>query len=96
MLESVLMEKIPGRLIMDLLPEGEVGIVFLRSSGDNDASPIKAKDINAAEFLFLNCGISVERAADLRAEVSRNKVAGVGISVEEEIAARFRHTFPFK
>ena len=90
------MTKIPGRLIVDLLADGTVRIVFLSSNGDKDESPIKAKDIDAAEFLFLNCGLSVESAAALRAEVIRNKVGGADISINEEIAAKFQHTFPPK
>jgi hypothetical protein len=88
------MAKIPGRLIVDLLPEGKVRMVFLPTSGDKNASPITVTDLNAAEFLFMTCGLSAERAAALRAEVARNKVASVDISVDEVIAARFRHAFP--
>jgi hypothetical protein len=80
---------------VDQLPDGYVSIVFLSSNGDKDASPIKAIDIDAAEFLFLNCGMSVERAAALRAEVSRNKIATVDLSVDEEVAARFRFRYAF-
>jgi hypothetical protein len=88
------MGKIPGRLIADLLPDGTVRLVFLPMSGDKDASPVKAKDIEAAEFLFLNCGLSVESAAALRTEVSLNKVAAMDTVVDEEIAAKFRYSFP--
>jgi hypothetical protein len=90
------MAKIPGRLIADLLSDGTVRLVFLPADADGNASSIKARDIDAAELLFLNCGLSVERAAGLRDEVSRNKVAGVDVSVDEEVAAKFRHTFPTK
>jgi hypothetical protein len=90
------MAKIPGRLIVDLLPDGTVRLMFLPTSGDGNACPITAKDIDAAEFLFLNCGLSVESAAALRAEVSRNKVASVETSVDEDVAARFRYEFPAK
>jgi hypothetical protein len=90
------MANIPGRLIVDLLPDGIVRIVFLSSNGDKDATPITITDLDAAEILFMNCGLSAERAAALRAEMSRNKVAGEDISVDEEVAARFRHTFPTK
>jgi hypothetical protein len=90
------MGKIPGRLIVDLLPDGEFRIVSLATSEAGNSSPIKAKDIDAGEFLFLNCGMSVERAAALRAELVRNKIASVDIIVDEEIARRFRYTFPTK
>jgi hypothetical protein len=90
MTESTSTKKIPGRLIVDLLPDGKVRLVFLPSSGDEDATPVDAKDLNAAEFLFLNCGLSVKTAAALRAEINRNKVAGLDTSVSEDIAAWFR------
>jgi hypothetical protein len=90
------MAKIPGRLIVDLLPDGTVRLMFLPTSGDGNACPITAKDIDAAEFLFLNCGLSVERAAALRVEVSRNKVARVDTTVDKEVAAKFRYTLPTK
>jgi hypothetical protein len=96
MVESPHMTKIPGRLIVDLLPDGTMRTVFLATSGDKDASPNKAKDIDAAEFLFLNCGLSVERAAALRAEVTRSKVAAMDTVVDEEIAIKFRYIFPSK
>jgi hypothetical protein len=38
----------------------------------------------------------MESAAALKAEVSRNKIASVDISVDEEVAALFRHTLPKK
>jgi hypothetical protein len=94
MLESVLKEKIPGRLIVDLLPDALSRLLFLPTSGDKVVTPIKAKDIDAAELLFLNCGLSVESADALRAEVTRNKVASVDISVDEEVPAKCRHLFP--
>jgi hypothetical protein len=88
------MGKIPGRLIVDLLPDGKMHLVFPASSADKNASSIKAKDIDAAGSLFLNCGLSVECTSALISELNRNKVASVGISVNEEIAARFRYTIP--
>ncbi len=90
MTESTNTKNIPGRLIVDLLPDGKVRLVFLPSSGDEDATPVNAKDLNAAEFLFLNCGLSVKTAAALRAEIIRNKVAGVDTSINEDIATWFR------
>jgi hypothetical protein len=90
------MAKIPGRSIIDLLPGGTMRIVFLPTSGDKDASPVKAIDIDVRESFFLNCGMSVERAVALRVELARNKIASVDISVDEEIAAKFRYRFPAK
>jgi len=83
------MVKIPGRLIVDLLPDGKVRIVFLSNNGDKYATPITVKDLEAAELFFTTCGLSAEHATALRAEVSRNKIAGVDTSLDEEIAAKF-------
>ena len=90
------MIKIPGELIVDLFPDGTARLTFLPTSGDKDASPITLTDINVAEFFFMTCGLSPERSAALRDEVSRNKIASVDVSFDEEIAARFRYTFPAK
>jgi hypothetical protein len=90
--ESAHMAKIPGKLMVDAFPDGTVRLVFLPSSGDRNASPVKVEDLDAAEVLFMTCGLSKERAAALRAEVNRNKVASVETSVDEEIAAKFRYT----
>jgi hypothetical protein len=94
MLESALMAKIPGKLMVDMFPDGTVRLVFLPSSGDRNASPVKAKALDAAEVLFMTCGLSPDWAAEIWAEVSRNKVASVDTSVEEEVAAKFRYVIP--
>ncbi len=86
----------PGRLIVDMLPDGTARIVFLSSNGDKDATPITVKNPDAAEIFFMTCGLSAQRATALRAEMTRNKIAGVDLSAEEEIAARFRYKFPTK
>lgn len=96
MIESAHMAKIPGKLMVDMFPDGSVRLVFLPTVGDKNASPVKAKDLDAAEVLFLTCGLSKERAAALWAEVSRNKVASVETSVDEAVAAKFRYTTPAK
>jgi hypothetical protein len=88
------MAKIPGRLLVNLHPDGKVRIVFLPDIGGNDASPIKVTDLHAAEIIFMSCGLSVGHAAALRAEVTRNQIAAVDANVDEEVAAQFRFTFP--
>jgi hypothetical protein len=90
------MTNIPGRLIVALLQDRMVRMVFLPTNGDKDAYPIKETDLDAAELLFMACGLSAEGAAKLCLEMCANKVAGVDICVDEEIAARFRHEFPPK
>ena len=86
------MAKIPGGLIVDMFPDGTVRLVFLADSGGGNESPITAKDLDAAEALFMMCGLTAERVAALRGTVKRNKFASVDTSVEEEIAAKFRNT----
>lgn len=39
-------------------------------------------------------GITMEGAAALRGTVKRNKVASIEISIDEEIAQKFRYTEP--
>jgi hypothetical protein len=86
------MTKIPGKLIVDMFPDGTVRLVFLSALGN--ACPVTAKDLDDAEVLFMTCGLSVEHAAALRGTLKRNKVAAVDTSVDEEIAAKFRYTKP--
>jgi hypothetical protein len=88
------MAKIPGELTVELFPDGTVRLEFLADIGGGNESPVTARDLDAAEVLFMTCGISAELAAALRNEVERNKVASVETSVDEEIAAKFRHTKP--
>ena len=88
------MAKIPGKLMVDLHPNGTVRLVFLADIGGGNESPVTAKDLDAAEVLFMTCGLSAELAAALRNEVERNKVASVDMVVDEEIAAKFRYTKP--
>jgi hypothetical protein len=92
MVEYAHMAKIPGSLMVDMFPDGTVRLVFLASIGGGNESPITAKDLDAAEVLFMTCGLTAERAAALRGTVKRNKVASVDTSVDEEIAAKFRYT----
>jgi hypothetical protein len=84
------MAQIPGRLIVDLFPDGTASLKFLPTGGDKDASPITVTDINVAEFFFMTCGLSPERSAALRDEVSHNKIASIDVNFDEEIAERFR------
>jgi hypothetical protein len=88
------MAKIPGRLIVDMFPDGTVRIVFLPTVDQRNATPVTVEDLYAAELLFMTCGITADRAAALRDEVKRNKVASTDVSVDEEVAAKFRYTRP--
>jgi hypothetical protein len=94
MVESARMAKIPGNLMVDLHPNGTVRLVFLPSVPLGNACPVNAKDLDAAEALFVECGLSAELAAALRNEVERNKVASVDVGVDEDVAAKFRYSIP--
>jgi hypothetical protein len=83
------MARIPGKLLIDLFPDGTVRLVFLPSADQRNASPVAVEDLYAAEILFMTCGLSVNRAAALRAEVKRNKIASADVTVDEEIVAKF-------
>ncbi len=86
------MAKIPGRLIVDLFSDGMVRIVFLPTVDQRNATPVTVEDLYAAELLFLTCGLTTDRAAALRDEVKRSKVASTDVSVDEEVAAKFRYS----
>jgi hypothetical protein len=96
MLESALMAKISGKLMVDLFPDGTVRLAILPSVDQRNASPVTVEDLYAAEELFMMCGLSKDRAAALRAEVKRNKGASLETNVEGEAAVKFRHTMPSK
>jgi hypothetical protein len=51
--------------------------------------PITIKDIKGSGNTFCDLWSANERAAALRVEMSRNKVSGADISIDEEIAAHF-------
>jgi hypothetical protein len=88
------MARIPGRLLADLHPHGTVRIVFIASVGGGNETPFTAKDLDASETVFMSCGLTPERAAALRAELERNKVASVETSMDDAVAAKFRYARP--
>jgi hypothetical protein len=84
------MVKIPGRLLADLHPNGTVRIVFIASVGGGHEIPVTANNVEAAEVLFVTCGLTQEHAAALRAELERNKVCRVVTSIDDVVAETFR------
>ena len=84
------MAQIPGRLLADLHPNGTVRIVFIASVGGGNETPFTAESLDAAEIVFMTCGLTQERAADLRAELERNNVANVETSIDDAVEAKFR------
>ena len=88
------MAKIPGRLLADLHPNGTVRIVFIASVGGGNETPFTAESLDAAEIVFMTCGLTADRAAALRAELERNKVSSVETNIDDGVAAVFRSAKP--
>ena len=87
------MAHIAGRLLADLHPNGTVRMVFIASVGGGNECPITAKNLDTAESDFVKtCGLTPERAAALRSELERNKVASAETNIDEAIAAKFRYS----
>ena len=84
------MSEITGRLLADLFPDGVVRIVFIPIVGGGTETPLTAKDLDAAEIVFMTCGQTPERAATLRAELDRIKVVSVDTNMDEAVAVKFR------
>jgi hypothetical protein len=57
------MAKIPGRLLADLHPNGTVRIVFIASVGGGNEAPFTAKNVEAAEIVFMTYALTPGRAA---------------------------------
>ena len=53
-----------------------------------------AKDLDAAEVVFMTCGPTPERATALRADLERNKAVSVETSIEDAVAKKFRYARP--
>jgi len=83
------MAHIAGRLLADLHPNGTVRIVFIASDGGGTETPFTAENLEAAEIVFMTCGLTPERASALRAELDRNKGVSVETSLDEAVAAKF-------
>jgi hypothetical protein len=50
---------------------------FIANFGGWSEAPLTAKNLDAAEIVFMTCALTSERAAVLRAELERNQVASV-------------------
>jgi hypothetical protein len=87
------MAKIPGKLLADVHPNGTVRIAFIASDGGN-GTPFTAKSLDAAEVIFMTCGLTPIRAAEIRAELQRNKIVSVQTSLDDAVAEKFRYVRP--
>jgi hypothetical protein len=86
------MAEVIGRLITDLHPNGKVRMVFLASVGGGFEKPQMANNLDIAEGEFANTlGLTPERAAELRAQLEREKVADAVIGIDAEVASTFRN-----
>jgi hypothetical protein len=91
LLEEEVMAKMPGCLLADSHPNGTVRIVFIASNGGGNETPFPAKNLDAAEVIFMTCGLTPIRAAEIRAELERDRVASVRTSIDDAVAAKFRY-----
>jgi hypothetical protein len=87
--------EIAGRLLADLHPNGTVRMGFIAHAASGNEAPLTAKNLDAAENVFVRtCGLTRQRAAELRTELDRNKVVGVETSIHGAVAAKFRYAAP--
>jgi hypothetical protein len=86
--------QIPGHLLADLDPNGTVRLVFFATVGDGDETPLTVKSLDAAEIVFLACGLPPERLIRMRAELERSKTSSVETSIYDSVAAKFRRAGP--
>ena len=85
------MAQINGKLLGDLLPNGIVRLVFLATVAGNEA-PVTVKNLDTAESNFVHTyGVTPELAGWMRAELERNKVFCITMSLSDEAAATFRN-----
>jgi hypothetical protein len=88
------MVKILGTLLADLHPNGTVRIVFIASNGGGKETSFTAKNLDAAEIVFMTCELTPIRAAAIRAELERNKTSSVETSIDDIVAEQFRRARP--
>jgi hypothetical protein len=65
------MTKIPGRLLADFHPNGTVRIVFIATNGGNE-TPFTAKNLDAAEVIFMTCGLHADNGCGKRPVLRRH------------------------
>jgi hypothetical protein len=85
------MPRITGRLLADLHPNGTVPIAFIAGVGGGNETPMTARDLDAAEIVFMTCGLTRERAAAMRTELERTKVVSVETCVDDAVVAKLRN-----
>jgi hypothetical protein len=84
------MAEIEGKLMADLLPNGAVRIVFVPSVGGGNEAPLTVENLPTAEKEFVSTfGVTPVGAAWMRAEVERNKIFSIYVSLNDTVAAMF-------
>jgi hypothetical protein len=84
------MAHLPGRLLAELRPTGMVRMIFISQAGSANDPPLIIKDLDAAEVVFMTCGLTKERAVALRAELERDKAVTAEAMIDDTVAAQFR------
>jgi hypothetical protein len=84
------MSHIPGRLLADLHPNGTVRMIFISQAGSGNEARLIIKDLDAAEVVFMKCGLTKERAFALRAELEHDKAVTAEATIDDAVAAQFR------
>jgi hypothetical protein len=87
------MAQLKGTLLSDLRPNGKVRIVFHVGERNGNEPIISVKNLDTAEREFVRTlGLSPERAANLRAQLERNKVFCVQVTLDDTVAPMFCRT----
>jgi hypothetical protein len=82
------MAEITGRLLATLHTNGTVQMTFAPNMGGGNMSPLLAKNLDCAEEDFVRTfGLTLAKAAALRAELEQRKTADVVTSIDVELAA---------
>ena len=84
------MAQIKGTLLSDLRPNGKVRMIFHVGERSGDEPIFSAKNLDTAAREFVRTfGLSPERAANLRAQLERNKVFCVQVTLDDTAAPMF-------
>jgi hypothetical protein len=84
------MAEIKGTLLADWCPDGKLRVVFQVAEGTGHEPIFAVKNLDAAEKEFVRTlGLRPERAAILRAQLERNKVFCVKVTLDNAVAPMF-------
>lgn len=62
-------------------------IVFIASDGGGNEVSFTAESLEAAEIVFMKCGLTQERASALRKELDRDKVVSAETIIDAPLAS---------